>query len=187
MIGGIMEGTKAEPVEPGGTELPERLPVTAGAVTLMAAETILRMEPVDQSHPLVPHDLGDDRGAGDGQRQAVAAYDGDRSSGTAGRHEFPIDENQRGGNRQLGKGAQHRLMRGGVNADPVDLLRPGRPDPDRRATEDRAVSPFAGLRGQAFGIVDEIGGGSLEEDNGARDHRTGERTAAGFIHAGQMA
>ena len=78
-------------------------------------------------------------------------------------------------------------MRGGVNTDAVDLFRSRRSHSHRRRPQDGAVGPLPSWRGQTFGIVEPIRGRSLEEDNGARNDRTGERTPAGFIHTGEPA
>lgn len=174
-------------MEPAGAELLQPFDVLFRAVSLMAMKAVFRMQPVHETHPLVAHHLGHDRGAGNGKGTGIPADNGSSRRRTAGRHMEPIHEHELRNHGKFLKGANHGQMRSAVDADPVDLLRTGRTHADRGRAQNFPVSPFPGRRGQPFGIVDEAGAGDLEQQDGPSHHRTGERTPAGFIDAGQEA
>ena len=92
-----------------------------------------------------------------------------------------------GRSRKVIQRAQHGVMRRTMDSKSVNLLFPNRAQPHRGAGEDSSEGLLTGGRGKTLGVVNgHVGGRAMKDDGGGYD-RTGQRTPADLIQAGQKA
>ena len=101
-----------------------------GPVPFMAVEPIDRKDLVEAPHHPVPDHLRHDGGAGDVQTPGIPSDNGQGRHRKASRNPDSIHQGQGGPDRQMVQGPDHRQAGGGLDADPVDLLRNDKSDPD---------------------------------------------------------
>ena len=85
--------------------------------------------------------------------------------------------------------ARHGEMRRLADIDEVDFVHARFADADRHGASPGCARTASSrvFRRQLLGVVQALGDALAVEDHCRRHHRTGERTAAGFIHAGDGA
>ena len=71
----LLDASKGQAVNRGGAEASDRFHVKRTAVTLVAAETVSGMNPVQLNHQPVTGDLGYDRGRSDGEAEGIPFFD----------------------------------------------------------------------------------------------------------------
>ena len=134
---------EAAPVNRREAQLPHQFAVSAGGITLVHLELVLRRPAGINPHPAVARRFGEDGGGHDRRLRPVAPDD--RPAGqSGGRREQPVDQDERGVHAQPLEGAGHGEQRGPVDVQLVDLGGagptggPGYADsPDRRAASPR--------------------------------------------------
>ncbi len=162
----------------------EAMEMVFGAITLVAIPGINGMPLVQSDHQPVARDLGDDRGRGDGNRDAVATDQGLAWTGQSGGI-ITIDQ---GKDRRSGQGANsagHRQMGGLADVDEIDFIDAGLANANRNRTRhDLIEENFASFGRELLGIVEALGKAAALENHGSGNDGTGERAAPSLIHAG---
>lgn len=110
-----------------------------GAVPFVLEEPIFRVQAVNQSHPLVPHHLSHNGGAGDGKGLRVSIHHSRRRDRAVFRKMKAVHQRQVGNHRQFSKSPDHRQMGGLVDPDPIDLFSAGGAHADGGGPQDRPV------------------------------------------------
>src|SRR5450631_4467968 len=72
----LLDASKGQAMDRGGAEPADRVHVQRTAVTLVPAEAVSGMNPVQFPHQPVTGNLGYDRGCGDGEAEGIPFFDG---------------------------------------------------------------------------------------------------------------
>ena len=152
-------------------------------IPLVAIEAVARIVGVQSIHQTVPCDLRHDRCGRNRGTLPIALHHATLRHGQR-RNAKRIDEHRVWKGRQRQHGPLHRLQRGLVNVDRVDLLgaRPRQP-PSHRPRDDRVVEPIAAYSRQRLRIRQPRNMPSRIEHDGARHHRPGQAAAPDLVDA----
>lgn len=157
-----------------------------GAISFMEVEGVLGNELVVERHQAIAEDLGHDGSARDDVAAAVSAHE--RPAGSLKRRDrMTVHEQKIRRLREIFSRRPHRLERCAEDVAFVDLPCAANAEADFGAIQNDHEGPLT-LRGrQPLGIVDVNGKRGGSENDRRRDDRTGQRTAARFIQAGDPA
>lgn len=148
----------------------------------MPRESILRIYAVIFEHQPVARDLCHDGGGGYREAGGIAADDAFYGA-PRDKLDASVDYYVIGWNFKVGYGDLHRFYRGAIYIYIVDGLLVDYTYADETSLEDLAVRLVPELGGKFLRVVDALAEICVFQDNGARDDRSGQRTAACFIDA----
>jgi len=163
----------------------EALEVKAGGIAFVLGKTVRWVFGIEAEHDAITGDLGKDAGGGDALALAVAFDDGGVRNGKWADGQA-VDEGVLGQRRKGADSTPHGLVGGAEDVDAVDLVvLDDRDGPaDIRARGEREVDLLALAGGQLLGVVDTGMAEAVRQDDGGGDHRASQRSAAGFVDAG---
>lgn len=160
------------------------LPVLGCTIATIAGPVIAGTAFVQVFHQAVARDLGQDRGGGNGEAEAVGPGQGPVRTGQGG----GVKAVHQGGVRndlQLGHGSFHGKQAGLQDIDLVDFLDAGLTDAAATAVADGLAEGNTALRGQLLGVVEVFERRALcgvrGDANGCRDDRPGPWTSSGLV------
>ena len=155
------------------------------AVAFVLAEAILGKARTEVAHNRVAGDLGNHTGGGDAETEAIA-IDNCGLRKRKGENGQAVDEHMIGPQAQGCEGDAHRLVRRAQDIDRIDLNRIDNSDrPRNRVVPDQLVIDLlASLGEKLLGIVQPAMPKFFGENDRGRYDRTGQRTPARFIDAG---
>jgi len=159
--------------------------VEFGAVTFVLAETIFRETRAEVAHNRIARHLGDHARGRDAQAVAIAVDDR-RLRKREGEYRQAVDESVFRLQGEAGDRNSHRLVRRAQNVDRVDLdgINDADRPRDRVVGSEIVVNFIAFLRQKLLRIVQLLVTKFFRENNSGGYDRPGERSATGFIDAG---
>ena len=160
------------------------LEVLFGAIPFMGQKVVVGILPMKLGHQAIPRHFGHDRGRCDGQAERITLDDGAERDGAIGQSNR-VNEQTIRLRSETGQRTTHSQAGRFKNVELVDFFVARRTNPDAdRAFGDRDVELFPLGFSQELGIVASDQPAPSWQDDGRRDHRTGQRTSARFIQAG---
>lgn len=153
----------------------------------MAGKTILRILRVEFAHEPVARHLGDDAGRRDAQAERIAA-DQCRVPDGQSAHRKSVDQCMGGFLRKFFYRAGHGQVRRAQNVQPVDFRDGslGHRPKDSGGRGERLVEFFAFCRADFFRIGQALQFETVRQDHRRGNNGPGQRSTAGFIHAGDQ-
>ena len=158
-----------------------------GAIPFMGEKIVEGILPMKFGHQSIPRHFGHDRGRRDGQAERITLDDGAERDGAIGQSNR-VNEQAIRLRSETGQRTTHGEAGRFKNVELVDFFVARRTDPDAdRAFVDRDVELFPLGFSEKLGIVAADQPAPSRQDDGRRDHRTGQRTSTRFIQAGDPA
>lgn len=154
------------------------------AVALVLVEAVLGIQGMQAQQVGVARRLGQDGRGGDRRHQRIALDHGLHGAAQLGRL-VAVDHGQFRRHGQAGHGALHRQHGGAQDVQAVDFLHAGAGhEPGQRLGADLHRQRFALLGLEHLGVGQAVDRPVRVQDDGGRIDRSGQRSATGFVDAG---
>ena len=156
-------------------------------VPLMREKIVLGINPVILGHQSIPSDLRHNRRSRDGETESIPLDDGTGRNRTTGKRDR-VDQETIRRRRKPGDRPVHGETRSLQDVEPINLLLARQSDPDAGGPfYDHSIQSLPYGFGELFGVVATNETATGRQHNGRCYDRSGQRTAACFVEAGDAA